>query len=154
MRIVALSCVFVVVTITSAGLYACGPEDAFGNASKFGGGSRFAGSRGGGFPAFAQYPTFRNNSAALAAAQVNQHRQMLAMQAAARRERRRPMKLAKAIALREYKLAERASRRAWVLAKQEERHRKEAEEATQDPTPTAPNQGEVMVASYTSRFSR
>lgn len=52
-----------------------------------------------------------------------QHHQALAAQAAAYRAARRPLTLAKAYAMRQATLAARESRRAWVLANQDERKR-------------------------------
>ena len=76
-----------------------------------------------------------------------QHRRALAMQAAAYRAARRPMKLAKAYQLRQAKLAARESRRAWVLAKQDER-RREAEQ--RELRPPAESSSPVLVAARTN----
>ena len=161
MRMFTLSLVLAVASIAGGRVHACGPEDAFARGTGFGGAGKFAGNRGGGFPVagsnrggfpVAYNPAAYNQSAMLAMAQLNQHRQLLAMQAAARRARLKPIRQARAIAMREQKLAARADRRAWVLAKQEERKRKEAEAA--DPQPSARGAGEVLVASYASSLSR
>ncbi|MCA9142441.1 MAG: hypothetical protein H6823_01390 [Planctomycetaceae bacterium] len=68
----------------------------------------------------AQMPAAPNPAAY---ATIAQHRQALAAQAAAYRAARQPLKLAKAYALRQATLAARESRRAWVLARQQEHKR-------------------------------
>jgi len=79
-------------------------------------------------------------------AQVAQHHQMLAAQAATRRARRAPLKYAKAVALREYKLAQRTEKRAWVMAKQEAWKRKKAFEESPSESDN-PDAGPVWLAS-------
>ena len=128
--------------------FACGPEDSL---AKLGAGRGRAGglARNGGFAggfdprlAYAR----QMNPSQVAMSQVAQHHQLLAMQAAAYRARRAPIKLAKALALREYKLAKREERKAWVLAKQEAWKRKKA----LDEAPTeseSPDAGQVLLAS-------
>ncbi len=93
----------------------------------------------------AQMPAAPNPTAFAAYAQ---HRQALAMQAAAYRAARRPMKLAKAYEMRQATLAARESRKAWVLAKQEERKRLEKQD---EATPSPDRQSPVLVAMNASR---
>ena len=81
-----------------------------------------------------------------AVAQAAQHHQMLAAQAAAYRARRAPIKYAKAVALREYNLAKRAEKQAWVLAKQEEWKRKKAFETSPNEI-ESPDAGRTLLAS-------
>jgi hypothetical protein len=136
--------------------WACGPE---GSAAKLAGGGKggFTGVvRGGGFAggfdprlAYAA-PSLQANGAL---AQVAQHHQLLAAQAAAYRARRAPLKLAKAMALREANLAKRAEKRAWVLAKQEEWKRKKALEAAPAESDN-PDAGQLLLASAAAESVR
>lgn len=136
MRLAILS----LLALAASSASACGPEDSLAKLAR--------GGRGGfgGFDPRMAYVQQQQMMAQRQLAQVAQHHQLLAAQAAARRARRAPLKYAKAVALREYKLAQRAEKRAWVLAKQEEWKRKKAlEEApTNDESPDA---GEVLLAS-------
>lgn len=156
MRLMILALLILVTSTASA----CGPEDGFaklagGGRGGFGGLARnggYGGGYAGGFdPRLAYAQQMMAAQAGLA--RVAQHHQMLAAQAAAYRARRAPIKYAKAMALREYNIAKRAEKRAWVLAKQEEWKRKKALESAPAES-DSPDAGQVLLASAAERTTR
>ena len=136
------SIIMTVLVFMAATASACGPEDSF---AKYGGGFPGIARGGGGFdPRLAAAQQMMGRPVAVA--QVARHHQILAAQAAAYRARRAPIKYAKAVALREYNLAKRAEKQAWVLAKQEEWQRKKALEASPNES-ESPDAGRTLLAS-------
>ncbi|MCH7725076.1 MAG: hypothetical protein IH991_01145 [Planctomycetes bacterium] len=104
-------------------LFACGPGDfnSFAARSAKGFNPAYASGQFGPQQLFAQQ------------AQIAQHRQMLAMQAAARRARRKPMQIAKAMKMREEMLAKREANRIRVAKMYQDYKQRKAMEAATDP---------------------
>jgi len=104
----------------ASSVMACGPEDHSSSGGSYG--APVAGYYGGFNPTFAQPMVMQPQMQMYAAMQqqMMMHRQMLAMQAAARRARMQPIRIARAQKLREEELARRQRVRAEVIARTEE----------------------------------
>lgn len=126
-------------SLVAGSLSACEPGSAF---TKHSGHSEF-GFKVAGKLAPASAVSFRPSPNPSTYSAYANYRQLLAMQAAAYRAARKPIKLAKALELRKSKLAARESRKAWVLAKQEVWKRAQSQDAF---TPSLDLAGGILLA--------
>ena len=127
--------------------FACGPEGSLARSGSKG--REGLAQRGGFMPGLAQQsinPQFY--AGAMMQMRMNQQRQLLAMQAAARRARMRPQRIARYKAERE-RIAARRQRTYEMLAAQ----RQERLQQQQQPS-TTPDSGRVLLASNPTGFAR